>query len=196
MLFTGIAGPDNAMRVAETLTSEAMFSGWGIRTVSKREPLYNPMSYHNGSVWPHDNAIIAWGLSCCGLKEHFLKVFSGIFNASLFMEFQRLPELFCGFRRRKGASPTLYPVACTPQTWASGSLLLMLQASLGLDFESSRERVIFRQPVLPEFLDRVVLKNLTVTGKKSVDLFIRRYGEDVTVEVLKKPEGVSVLVIK
>ncbi|HDH11237.1 MAG TPA: amylo-alpha-1,6-glucosidase [Nitrospirae bacterium] len=196
VLFTGIAEPDKALKVAETLTSEAVFSGWGIRTVSEHEALYNPMSYHNGSVWPHDNALIAYGFSSCGLKEHFLKVFSGIFDASLFMEFQRLPELFCGFQRRKGASPTLYPVACMPQTWASGSLLLMLQASLGLDFESDRERVIFRQPVLPEFLNRVVLKNLSVTGKKSVDLFIRRYGEDVTVEVLKKPEGVSVMVIK
>ncbi|NOZ69650.1 MAG: amylo-alpha-1,6-glucosidase [Deferribacteres bacterium] len=195
VLFTGIADPDKAVRVAETLTSEAVFSGWGIRTLSSREVLYNPMSYHNGSVWPHDNAIIADGLASIGLRRHFRKVFSAIFDASVFMEFQRLPELFCGFTRRRGAPPTLYPVACVPQAWASGSLLLMLKASLGLDFESGSERVIFRQPTLPEFLDHLTIKNLSVTGT-TVDLVIRRYGEDVTVEVLKKSAGVSVMVIK
>ncbi|VAX27798.1 amylo-alpha-1,6-glucosidase [hydrothermal vent metagenome] len=196
VLFTGIADPDKALKIAETLTSDAVFSGWGIRTIGANEALYNPMSYHNGSVWPHDNALIAYGLSSCGLSEHFIKVFSGIFDASLFMEFQRLPELFCGFQRRRGASPTLYPVACIPQTWAAGSLLLMLQASLRLGFESDKGRIIFRQPVLPEFLQQISLKNLTVTGKKSVDLLIRRYGEDVTIEVQRKPEDISVLIIK
>ncbi len=196
VLFTGIADPAKASRVAETLTSDGMFSGWGIRTIGSREALYNPMSYHNGSVWPHDNAMIAHGMSSYGLREHFIKVFTGIFDASLFMEFQRLPELFCGFRRRSGAPPTLYPVACVPQTWAAGSLLLMLQASLRLAFEADKGRIIFRQPVLPGFLKQVVLKNLTVRGKKGVDLLIRRYGEDVTIEVLRKPEDVSVLIIK
>ncbi len=196
VFFTGIAEPDMALKVAETLTSQAVFSGWGIRTVSTGEALYNPMSYHNGSVWPHDNAIIAYGLASIGLKRHSMKVFSGIFDASVFMEFQRLPELFCGFDRRRGAPPTLYPVACIPQAWASGSLLMMLQASLGLDFESGNERVIFRQPALPEFLHHLTLKNLAVTGKKTVDLLIRRYGEDVTIEVLRKSAGVSVMVIK
>ncbi len=196
VLFTGIADHDRAVRVAETLTSDAVFSGWGIRTLSSREALYNPMSYHNGSVWPHDNAIIAYGLASIGLRRHFRKVFSAIFDASVFMEFQRLPELFCGFTRRRGAPPTLYPVACVPQAWASGSLLLMLQASLGLDFESGSERVIFRQPTLPEFLDHLTIRNLSVTGTTSVELVIRRYGEDVTVEVLKKSAGVSVMVIK
>ncbi len=196
VLFTGIADPEKAVKVAETLTSEEVFSGWGIRTLSSREVLYNPMSYHNGSVWPHDNAIIACGLASNGLKRHFLKVFSGIFDASVFMEFQRLPELFCGFTRRRGAPPTLYPVACVPQAWASGSLLLMLQASLGLDFESGSERLIFRQPILPEFIDHLTIRNLSVTGTTSVDLVIRRYGEDVTIEVLKKSAGVSVIVIK
>lgn len=196
VLFTGIADPEKAVKVAETLTSEEVFSGWGIRTLSSREVLYNPMSYHNGSVWPHDNAIIACGLASNGLRRHFLKVFSGIFDASVFMEFQRLPELFCGFTRRRGAPPTLYPVACVPQAWASGSLLLMLQASLGLDFESGSERLIFRQPILPEFIDHLTIRNLSVTGTTSVDLVIRRYGEDVTIEVLKKSAGVSVIVIK
>ncbi len=196
VLFTGIADPGKAVKVAETLTSDAAFSGWGIRTIGAGEALYNPMSYHNGSVWPHDNALIAYGFSSYGLRDQFIKVFSGIFDASLFMEFQRLPELFCGFKRRHGAPPTLYPVACVPQTWAAGSLLLMLQSSLRLGFEADRGRIIFRQPVLPEFLQQVFIKNLTVTGKKSVDLLIRRYGDDVTIEVQRKPEDVSVLIIK
>jgi len=194
-LFTGIADKDKALQTAKLLTSEPMFSGWGIRTVGINEALYNPMSYHNGSVWPHDNALIASGFAAYGLRKLFIKVFSALFDASLFMEFQRLPELFSGFHRREGVGPTLYPVACTPQTWASGSLLLMLQACLGIDFEPANERLILRNPFLPQFLEQVQLKDLAVTPKKTVDLLIRRYGEDVTIEVLKKSESVTVLII-
>ncbi|HDL20829.1 MAG TPA: amylo-alpha-1,6-glucosidase, partial [Nitrospirae bacterium] len=195
-LLTGIADNDKAAIVAETLTSDAMFSGWGIRTIGSDELLYNPMSYHNGSVWPHDNALIAAGLAAYGLREQFRKVFSGIFDASLFMEFQRLPELFCGFHRRKGASPTLFPTACVPQTWAAGAIPLLLQASLGLRFEADRNTVIFHQPMLPEFLSHVSLKNLVVSGKKRLDLTFHRYGDDVTIEIHKKDTDVQVLVMK
>lgn len=195
-LFAGIADSIKATKLAKTLISDKVFSGWGIRTVSADEKCYNPMSYHNGSVWPHDNALIAFGLSSYGLKEHFLKVFSGIFDISLFMEFQRLPELICGFHRRKGVPPTLYPVACSPQTWSAGSLIFMLQASLGISFEAKEGKIIFKQPVLPQFLDNVHIKNLTVTKDSSIDLLIRRYGEDVTIEVLQKPKDISILIIK
>ncbi len=195
-LFAGIADSQKAIRLAKTLTSEKVFSGWGIRTVSADEKCYNPMSYHNGSVWPHDNALIAYGLASYGFKRHFLKVFSGIFDVSLFMEFQRLPELFCGFHRRKGVPPTLYPVACSPQTWSAGSLIFMLQASLGLNFEAKEGKIIFDKPVLPEFLNHVQIKNLTFTKGLSVDLLIRRYGDDVTIEVLQKPKDISILIIK
>lgn len=195
-LFSGIADPEKAAKVAKTLTSPEAFSGWGIRTAALSAPLYNPMSYHNGSVWPHDNALIASGFASYGLKEHFSTVFSALFEASLFMEFHRLPELFCGFSKRNGSAPTLYPVACSPQTWASGSLLLMLQASLGILFEASEENILFKQPWLPEFLDHVCLKNLYVSPGKTVDLFIKRYGKGVTIEVLNKPEGVGVQIFK
>ncbi|MBI5644000.1 MAG: amylo-alpha-1,6-glucosidase [Deltaproteobacteria bacterium] len=195
-LFTGIADEDKAGKVAEKLTGALSFSGWGIRTLSAKEARYNPMSYHNGSVWPHDNALIAYGMASYGLTKEFKMVFSGIFDASLFMEFQRLPELFCGFHRRNGVAPTLYPVACSPQTWASGSLIYMLQASLGIYFESKKGMLLFKQPVLPEFLSYVYINDLMVTPKRSVDILVSRYGEDVTVEALRKPDDVSILIIK
>jgi len=195
-LFTGIAKHERALKVADNLISDKMFSGWGIRTLASDDLLYNPMSYHNGSVWPHDNAIIAYGLASYGYKEHFLKVFSGIFDTSLFMEFQRLPELFCGFHRRNGTAPTLYPTACSPQTWASGSILFMLQASLGMSFKADEQKIIFDNPMLPEFLNYIYLKNLIVTRDKNVDLLIKRYDEDVTIEVQRKTADITVEIIK
>jgi glycogen debranching enzyme len=195
-LFSGIADPAKAFKAALSLTSARMFSGWGIRTLADGEIRYNPMSYHNGSVWPHDNALIAAGLSQYGLKEYFLKIFTGIFEASLSMEANRLPELFCGFPRRKRTGPTLYPVACSPQTWAAGSLLFMLQASLGMSFDAENGLIIFRNPLLPDFLNNVHIMNLMVAKDKSVDLNVSRYREGVTVEVLRKSRGVSILTYK
>ncbi len=195
-LYTTIALPERAVMVARKLTSDHMFSGWGIRTLSSNEIPYNPMSYHNGSVWPHDNSIAAAGFSRYMLREQFARVFTGIFEASLYMEFQRLPELFCGFHRRRGQPPTLYPVACAPQTWASGALLLMLQTSLGLEFDPKNTRLLMKGPALPEFLEWVRLENLSVAPGKTVDLNIRRHGESVSVEVGKKAPGVSIIVYK
>jgi glycogen debranching enzyme len=195
-LYTGIAEPAKAFKAAMALTSARMFSGWGVRTLADGEARYNPMSYHNGSIWPHDNALIAAGLSQYGLKEYFLKLFTGLFEASLFMEANRLPELFCGFPRRKRTAPTLYPVACSPQTWAAGSLLFMLQASLGMSFDAENGLIIFRNPVLPDFLNSVRIVNLMVSREKSADLNINRYREGVTVEVVRKSRGVSILTYK
>jgi glycogen debranching enzyme len=195
-LYTGIALPERAEKLAQNLTSEPMFSGWGIRTLAADEVLYNPISYHNGSVWPHDNALIASGLAAYGFKKHFAKVFTALFDVSQFMELHRLPELFCGFHRRKGLGPTLYPVACSPQTWAAGALPLMLQAALGLSFEPENRSVIFTSPVLPGFLDHLYLRDLLVNGNRTVDLHILRLGGDITVEVLRRPADVRVVVIK
>ncbi|MBZ0220969.1 MAG: amylo-alpha-1,6-glucosidase [Candidatus Methylomirabilis sp.] len=195
-LFAGIADPQKARSVADLLLSESVFSGWGIRTIGDGEKRYNPMSYHNGSVWPHDNALTAFGLAAYGFTEHFNKVFMGIFDAALMSDLQRLPELFCGFQRRNGMAPTQYPVACAPQTWASGALLLMLHASLGIYFEADKSMIIFKEPELPSFLTSVYLKNLPVAPRKTVDILISRYGEDVTIEALKKPEDVHILIIK
>jgi glycogen debranching enzyme len=195
-LLTGIADPVKAFKSALTLTSSRMFSGWGVRTLAEGEVRYNPMSYHNGSIWPHDNAIVASGLSHYGLKEYFIKIFTGMFEASLYMEANRLPELFCGFPRRKRTAPTLYPVACSPQTWAAGSLLFMLQASLGMSFDADNGMVVFRNPILPDFLSNVTITGLMVSPDKTVDLNINRHREGVTVEVIRKSKGVSVLTYK
>src|SRR5438876_7151050 len=111
-LYAGIAGPEQARRDANTLMAAQSFSGWRVRTVAASEARFNPMSYHNGSIWPHDNALIAAGFGRYGFKESAAMVLAGLLDASLFFDLHRLPELFCGFPRRAGESPTLYPVAC------------------------------------------------------------------------------------
>jgi glycogen debranching enzyme len=173
LLFTGIAAPERALKVAEGLLRPQFFSGWGIRTVSSRERRYNPMSYHNGSIWPHDNALIALGFGRYELKDFIAQVFTATFQAAAYMDLRRLPELFCGFQRRRGRGPTLYPVACSPQAWASGAPFLMLQVSLGLEFDVARNEIRLRNPCLPSFLQEVAISNLTLGGS-SVDLGVHR----------------------
>ncbi len=194
-LFTGIANKIPARRLARLLLSDDFFSGWGIRTLARTERNYNPMSYHNGSVWPHDNALIAWGLSRYGYKREVLRILSGMFDASQFVELRRLPELFCGFERREAEGPTLYPVACQPQAWASGAVFLLLRAALGLNFEGETNSVIFKNPVLPEYLDVVVLNNITMQNGR-VNLYLERYGEDVVVKVLEKEGDIKIVIYK
>jgi glycogen debranching enzyme len=164
---------------------QSFFTGWGIRTAAASELRYNPMSYHNGSVWPHDNALIALGFARYGLNDHTRRLFSGIFDAAAYMDLRRLPELFCGFRRRPGKGPTFYPVACSPQAWASAAPLAFLQACLGLEFRHASEQIRFREPRLPEFLDHVEIRGLSV-GASSFDIMLRRYGADVSVNVLNR----------
>ncbi len=190
-LFTGIARPDRALKVGERLLRADFFSGWGIRTVSREEVRYNPMSYHNGSVWPHDNAIIALGLARYGMKRAVDRLFKGMFDAAIYMDMYRLPELFCGFRRTGGRGPTLYPVACAPQAWASATPYALLQASLGLEFDPAEEEIRLRNPSLPPFLDEVVLRNLSL-GRSTVDLLIRRHGEDISLQVLRNQGHIQV----
>jgi glycogen debranching enzyme len=172
--------------------SEDMFSGWGVRTLSTKEVRYNPMSYHNGSVWPHDNAIIAGGLARYGLKNEVNQILSGLFDASLFFEMERLPELFCGFSRREGEGPTHYPAACAPQAWASASVFMMLQASLGLFIDATSTEVKFVTSLLPPFLDQVYVKNLKV-GDASLDLVRDRSLRGVSIE---RREGDAAVVIR
>jgi glycogen debranching enzyme len=173
LLFTGIVRPDRAAILADGLLRPHFFSGWGVRTLSALEHRYNPMSYHNGSIWPHDNALIVLGLARYGLKRPAARVFSGLYEAAAYMELRRLPELFCGFQRRRGRGPTLYPVACSPQAWASGAPFLMLQACLGLEFDPQGHEIQLRRPWLPDFLDEISLVNLSLNGA-SVDLTLRR----------------------
>ncbi|HET6518725.1 MAG TPA: amylo-alpha-1,6-glucosidase [Geminicoccaceae bacterium] len=184
-LLTGIADAARAARVAETLLDRGSFSGWGIRTIAASEARYNPMSYHNGSVWPHDNALIALGLARYGLKEAVLQVFEGLFDASTYMELRRLPELFCGFARRRHKGPTFYPVACAPQAWASATPFALLQACLGLEFDAAERKICFNNPMLPEFIERVDITRLRLRGG-SVDVTLRRYADDVTVNVTRR----------
>jgi glycogen debranching enzyme len=194
-LYTGIALPSRAGRVAEGMLSSKMFSGWGIRTLASDEQRHNPMSYHNGSIWPHDNAIIAEGLSAYGFRREASQILSGMFDASLFAELHRLPELFCGFTRKLGQGPTPYPVACSPQAWAAGAVYMLLKAVLGLDVSAIDQRVTFRSPVLPPFLEKVELRKLRV-GNAFVDIALHRYPEDVGVSVLRKTGAVEIVMLK
>ncbi len=194
VLLTGIASAERAQRVADTLLAPEVFSGWGIRTVALSAARYNPMSYHNGSVWPHDNGLIAMGMARYGLKDAAARVFSALFDAASYMDLRRLPELFCGFVRRQRNAPTQYPVACSPQAWASATTLCLLQATLGLElFDGSRE-VAFYRPVLPPFIDHVYLRNLRVSGG-SVDVLLHRHGNGVAATVTRR-EGDVVVVVR
>jgi len=192
VLFTGIASAERAQLVAHTLLSPATFGGWGIRTVGSAESRYNPMSYHNGSIWPHDNALIAMGFARYGLQSSAARVFGALFDAASYMNLRRLPELFCGFSRRQHNGPTQYPVACSPQAWASAAPLCLLQASLGLELLDRTGEVKFYRPMLPKFLDHVRLRNLRLsTG--SVDLLLQRQDDNVGVTVTRRDGDVVVV---
>jgi glycogen debranching enzyme len=194
-LFAGIASPDRAQRVAAALMSPDAFSGWGIRTLAFGQPRYNPMSYHNGSVWPHDNALIAMGFARYGLKAQTSRVFAAIFDAARHQELSRLPELFCGFNRRPHRAPTPYPVACAPQAWSATAIFGLLSACLGLEFANEQNEIHFRDPVMPDFLDQVVVRNLRL-GASKLDVRLHRYGSDVTANVLARQGIVKLLMTK
>jgi len=194
-LFSGIATREHALSITRVLMGEAFFSGWGIRTIATHEARYNPMSYHNGSVWPHDNALIAYGMSRYGHKDAAVKILTGLFDASGFMGLRRLPELFCGFSRFKGEGPTLYPVACDPQAWAAGSVFLLLQACMGLSFQLNEKKVYFNNPVLPSFLREVHIRNLKA-GNSRLDVSLLMHNGDVGVNVRRKEGDIEIVVTK
>jgi glycogen debranching enzyme len=194
-LMAGIADPERARRTAGTLLDGSSFSGWGFRTLADGEVRYNPMSYHNGSVWPHDNALIAYGFARYGLKPEVLQVLQGMFDASTFVDLHRLPELFCGFRRRPGEGPTLYPVACAPQAWAAAAVFILLQACLGLEVKAIQRQLCFNYPLLPEALPDVRIHNLRV-GEASVDLQLVRHKNNVGINVLRREGQLEILMVK
>ena len=164
-----------------------------MRTVAAGEARYNPMSYHNGSIWPHDNSMIAVGMARYGFNAEACRVFEGISGAASYMELRRLPELFCGFRRQKRQAPTLYPVACSPQAWASGAPFAMLQACLGLQVEPERNRIRLIDPMLPPFLDMLILRNLEI-GEHQIDFALYRYDDNVSLQILRNKGGIEVSV--
>lgn len=192
-LWCGLASPEHAARMAERYLAPDFFSGWGVRTVASGQARYNPMSYHNGSIWPHDNALIAAGLARYGHTEAALRIMAGLFEATLHFAQHRVPELFCGFPRRDGEGPTLYPVACAPQAWSAAALFAMLQAGLGVEIDATQGAVDFRSPRLPAFINWLELRDLQV-GDASVDLLLQRYDRNVGVQVLRKRGPVEVRV--
>ncbi|WP_332814893.1 amylo-alpha-1,6-glucosidase [Ramlibacter sp.] len=192
-LWSGIAAPDHAARMAERLLQPDFFSGWGIRTVAQGQARYNPMSYHNGSIWPHDNALIAAGLARYGHTLAAMRIFSGLFEATLHFAQHRLPELFCGFPRRDSEGPTLYPVACSPQAWAAAGVYLLLQSCLGLEVNAQQREISLQAPRLPDFIDSMEVRRLGVAGH-CADLRLQRYGVHVGIDVPNKQGDIAVRV--
>lgn len=194
LLFTGIVREERARMVAADMMRPHFFTGWGIRTIARGEARYNPMSYHDGSIWPHDNALIALGLARYGLKHSVEAVFKGLFDTAAYMDLRRLPELFCGFQREKRRGPTLYPVACAPQAWASATPFTLLEAALGIEFDIARGEIRFRDPRLPSFLQHVILRDVRL-GESSVDICLRKHHDDVSLEVLRSRGQIRVSIV-
>ena len=200
-LAMGILQPDNAMNVAERLRAPDLFSGWGIRTLSSLSPAYNPMGYHTGSVWPHDNSIIALGLrttarsivkESSSLVEQSLEVTTGIIDMTLQQHHLQPPELFCGYKRCEENTPVRYPVACSPQAWATGTLFQLLQVALNLVPDSDHNCLRVIEPVLPESLNRLSLHNLKI-GSTILDLEFERLGNTTACRVAKKRGNLRVV---
>ena len=194
LLLTGLATPEHGRRVAAQLMSRPFFSGWGVRSLAQGEARYNPMGYHNGSVWPHDNALIALGMARYGCRAEAVKLFGAMFDACQSIELRRLPELFCGFPRRRAQAPTDYPVACSPQAWAATALLAMLQACLGLSFDPARRLVRFTRPILPDSLDEETLLNLEVCNAR-ISVRLCRRGDEVAMHVLARTGDIQAVLL-
>ncbi len=194
-LFSGIVDEDKVRLLVDTLMHPDMFSGWGIRTLSAVEKRYNPMSYHNGSVWPHDNALIGYGLSLYGYQKEVHEILNALFSASLFIDLQRLPELYCGFKRRANEGPTAYPVACSPQAWSVAVIFLLLQSCLHININAVNKTIVFNNPELPDYLDKITVSNLKL-GDQEFVFSVFRHQHDVSFNVISKPEGWELLIKK
>jgi glycogen debranching enzyme len=192
-LLTGIARPERAAQVCKTLMAPASYSGFGIRTIAEDESRYSPMSYHDGSVWPHDNALIALGFARYGLKEPAVRLLDGMFAAAQGFELKRLPELFCGFARRTDMGPTAYPMACAPQAWAAATVFGLLAAVLGISFAPQERQIRFDHPSLPAWLTELRLSNLRL-GDGSIDLLLWRDRDEVAIDVVRRDGSIEVQV--
>jgi glycogen debranching enzyme len=183
LLWSGVPSKEQASKMRDVLLGPSMFSGWGIRTLSSVHSVFNPMSYHNGSVWPHDNAIVITGLARYGMAESAVPVVRGLYDAATHDEFQRLPELFCGMSRGHGIHPVLYPVSCSPQAWATGTIFMLLQSMLGIHPEAHLGTLHIKNPVLPDFLNELIVSNLAV-GNSKVSLQFSRYRDRTLANLL------------
>ncbi|HWP58961.1 MAG TPA: glycogen debranching N-terminal domain-containing protein [Candidatus Acidoferrales bacterium] len=194
-LATGLLDRDRALAVAERLLAEEMFTGWGVRTLSAGERRYNPMSYHNGSVWPHDNALVAAGLARFGLRQSVLTILEGLLDASVHLHTGSLPELFCGFPRDVRLGPVPYPVACHPQAWSAASVFMLVQGMLGMEVLGFEQRLIIDSPALPRRLDWLKIEDLRV-GQGKISFIVHRTSQGAAIEILKRQGEVSVEVKK
>jgi glycogen debranching enzyme len=192
-LSLGILEPSKAFKVAARLREPDMFNGWGIRTLSQHSPAYNPMGYHIGSVWPHDNAMIALGLRSLGLIEQSLELTQGLFDMTLAQPYSRPPELFCGYERMGDSEPVRYPVACSPQAWATGSIFQLLQGMANLVPDAPNNCLRIFHPALPQSLGRLKLHNLRV-GSTLLDLDFERSGTTTACRVSNKRGSLRVVI--
>ncbi len=192
-LLLGIFTPEKAYSVAERLRAPDMFNGWGIRTLSSLSPAYNPMGYHIGSVWPHDNSLTAMGLRSLGLVDQALELFEGLFDMTNRQPYHRPPELFCGYERSGDNAPVQYPVACTPQAWATGSIFQLLQTIVNLVPDAANNCLRIIEPNLPESITRLSLHNLRV-GTTILDLEFERSGSTTGCRVAKKRGNLRVVI--
>lgn len=181
LLYTGLPTPARAMRVIAHLLTPPFLSGWGVRTLATGEARYNPMSYHNGSVWPHDTALCAAGMGRYGDRAGSVRLLRVLFEAAMHFD-MRLPELFCGFPRAQGSSPVAYPVACLPQAWAAGSAFMLLQACLGIDIDGWRGEVRVERPLLPPGIDYIAVRHIAI-GDRRVDAVFQRHGDRISVHL-------------
>jgi glycogen debranching enzyme len=179
LLWAGVVSDERARCIRDVLMGADMFSGWGIRTLAQSHPAYNPVGYHTGSVWPHDSALIAFGLRRYGFDEDFTLIFEGLLEAASRFDDYRLPELFAGFPRTEFDEPVPYPVACQPQAWAAGSIPFLLKWGLGLSPDALEKRLAIVRPSLPRWLGRIEVTGLTL-GDARIDLVFERAGEHVT----------------
>jgi glycogen debranching enzyme len=177
LLYVGLPTPERARMVADQLLSASFHSGWGLRTLADDAVFFNPMSYHNGSTWPHDTALCAQGLARYGIRDSVVRLMSETFESAVHFE-MRLPELFCGFRRAIGEAPIAYPVACQPQAWSAGSAFMLLQACLGLRIDGWKGEIHVTRPRLPIGIDILTIHHLAV-GDRTVDLMFQRVGDRI-----------------
>lgn len=193
-LWAGIAGMERGRRVADALTGSDFFSGWGVRTVAEGEVRYNPMSYHNGSIWPHDNAVIAQGLLSYGGKRRIVDIFEALMRATSYLDQRRIPELYCGFRRRPGRGPTLYPAACSPQAWAAAAPFSLIQAMLGLEFRPAAGELRLTNPVMPASAGAITVRNVRM-GETCADFTVRADPRGAVLEVLRTSGDVHISLV-
>jgi glycogen debranching enzyme len=193
-LFCGIAAPDRATATVAALMRSDFFSGWGIRTLAQGEERYNPMSYHNGSIWPHDNAMLAAGFARYGAKSATAAIFDAGMRAAAYMDERRIPELFCGFRRRRGRGPVLYPVACSPQAWSASAPFAMIEALLGLEFRPEARELLLNNPVLPPSLTSFRIRNFQL-GDGVADFVVRSSPGSPTVEVIRAEGDIRIRLV-